>query len=163
MGELLDRQFQRQILRVVANDYPSATDIASTFGPQVNNSLKVNLAYLREHGLVEFNVNSNEDDQFPLPLETVVTAKGLDFLADDGGLSAILGVVTVQFSEDQFRKLLVEKISAADGAAEDKSAIIQAVEEMPANALNEVFSRAVDWGIEQAPEALGALKNALGL
>ncbi|WP_122075980.1 hypothetical protein [Pseudophaeobacter sp. EL27] len=163
MGELLDRGFQREILHVVANDYPSASDILATFGPQSNNSLKVNLAYLREHGLVEFNVHSNKDDQFPMPLQAVITAKGLDFLSDDGGLSAILGVVTVQFSEEQFRKLLLEKISAADGAAEDKSAIIQAIEEMPTNALNEVFSRAVDWGIEQAPEALGALQSALGL
>jgi hypothetical protein len=55
------------------------------------------LQYLAEHGLVNSGVRKSQsgdtEDQW-YEVGTKITAKGLDFLADDGGLSALLGAGT---------------------------------------------------------------------
>jgi hypothetical protein len=50
-----------------------------------------------------------------------ITAKGLDFLADDGGLSAVLGTVTVRLHADSIKELLLAKVEASAVPAEKKS------------------------------------------
>ena len=43
-----------------------------------------------------------------------ITAKGLDFLEDDGGLSAILGAITVKLDPDDLRALIAARIEESD-------------------------------------------------
>ncbi|WP_298938330.1 hypothetical protein [uncultured Ruegeria sp.] len=163
MGELLDRGFQREVLHTIANDYPGSTDIEAAFGTQGNNFLKVNLAYLREHGLVNFSVHGTKDDQYPMPIEAVITARGLDFLADDGGLSAILGAVTIRFDEAQIRDLLLQRVALASGDDTMKSELIEIIKQMPAEGLRELASRAISYGIEKAPDGIETLKAFFNL
>ena len=47
-----------------------------------------------------------------------ITAKGIDFLEDDGGLSAILGVVTVKLHADTLREMLAKKIDASSASSD---------------------------------------------
>ncbi len=64
-----------------------------------------------------------------------ITAAGLDFLADDGGLSAILGVVTVKVHADTIRDLIAAKIDTADLPVEKKSALKKQLAALPETAL----------------------------
>ncbi|WP_127111711.1 hypothetical protein [Shimia sediminis] len=163
MGELLDRGFQHHILQEMANDYPAASRIKATFGEQSDNMLKVNLAYLHEHGLIACNWHPTLDDPYPLPTSGTITAAGLDFLADDGGLSSILGVVTIRFDDETLRALLLEKIQNGDGDPDMKSQMIAAVKAMPAEAIKAVGEKAISYGISAAPAGLLAFKSFIGL
>ena len=163
MGELLNRGEQLRILNEMAADYPAPSGITETFGPQENNQLSVNLSYLHEHGLIECNWHPTLDNPYPLPESGKITAAGLDFLADDGGLSAILGVVTVRFDDQTLKAMLVDRIEAEDGDNNLKTQMISVVKSMPAEALKSVSERAIAYGIAAAPVGLNALRTHLGI
>jgi hypothetical protein len=81
----LDRALQRQILEFLQERYPNSVDTAllpcaGAVGYQGN------LHYLSEHGLIE---GSSLADQGPDFIMVRITARGMDFLADDGGVEAI--------------------------------------------------------------------------
>ena len=46
---------------------------------------------------------------------------GIDFLTDDGGLSAILGVVTVKLHSDTIQALIAAKIDQAEISDSEKA------------------------------------------
>ena len=75
-----------------------------------------NVYYLKGHGLVDYP----DDSKCSYIYNLRITAKGIDFLADDGGLSAILGVVTVKLHGDTIQALLAAKIDEADIPPEEK-------------------------------------------
>ena len=85
-----------------------------------------NIMYLEEHGLlrrldfhgkpVPFYDLSGADKDF-----YIATAKGIDFIQQDGGLSAILGVVTVKLHSDTIQALLAAKIDEAKISQEEKN------------------------------------------
>jgi hypothetical protein len=91
----LSRELQRQILERLADAYPDEIfEVALEF-PEVDRfSVFYNLQYLSEHALVNSGVRKSQsgdtEDQW-YELGTKITAVGLDFLADDGGLGAIFG------------------------------------------------------------------------
>lgn len=147
MGELLNRKYQLEILNAMAESYPAVSKIVDTFGNQENNSLKVNLAYLNEHGLIECKSYQTHDDPYPLPTIGKITAAGLDFLTDDGGLSAILGVVTVRFDDETLRALLIERIEEENEDPGVKSRMTEVVKSMPAAAIKAIGDKAIDLGI----------------
>lgn len=157
-GSRLDRRLQRRILESLREHYPGQVgpedlDLGLT---QDDRSWNVNAHYLREHGLIE--ALAAGDLGGPALVAACITAKGMDFLEDDGGLSAILGVVTVQFEEDTLRALLAAKIDASGLPAEKKSAIKARFSEMGTEALKEVTQRFVTMALERWPEALQALE-----
>lgn len=103
----LDRARQRQVLEALASCYPSYGNDFFAVGEESNEV--ANLWYLREHELIEASLDQTLGGSFIFS-GARITAKGLDFLADDGGLSAILGTVTVKLHADTIRELLIAKI-----------------------------------------------------
>ena len=97
-----------------------------------------NLQYLAEHGLVVF------DDKTRITATVKITAKGIDFLMDDGGLSAILGVVTVKLHSDTIQALLNTKIDQADIPPEEKSKLKVILSKMGDVALAKLTEKAID-------------------
>lgn len=92
---ILDRKLQRQLLDQTAAIYPDALQIQSFDLPEPVTS--ANLKYLEEHGLLRLLSSSNElGGQAYRVFSAEITAKGLDFLAQDGGLSAILNPADAQ-------------------------------------------------------------------
>ena len=94
----LDRELQRQILEKLADAYPDEIfEVAPEFPGVDRFFVFFNLQYLAEHGLVNSGVRKSQsgdtEDQW-YEVGTKITATGLDFLADDGGLGAILGAGT---------------------------------------------------------------------
>ncbi len=81
-----------------------------------------------------------------------ITAQGIDFLADDGGLSAILGVVTVKFKEDQLRKILEKKIDASSLNVTEKSWLRSTVEKLSTESLKHLTLKLLDKGLEHMPD-----------
>lgn len=161
MGELLDREFQKQILTDVAGLYPQAADIQRSYGHQDDNRLLVNLHYLHEHGLVDFRFTEFLDRT--LKMHTVkITAKGMDFITQDGGLSAILGVVTVKLHDETIRELLIKKVEEAPGDATVKSNLVEKIKALPADALGKITMDGLDKALSTAPKLLDLLSGLLG-
>lgn len=156
MGELLDREYQRIILQSLANHYPQSPEIFQLFGHQVDNGLLVNLCYLAEHGLVE-NLRADDDGGVDI-VSARITARGLDFLQDDGGLTAILGVVTVKLDDATIRDLIVQKVEDNEPDPTIRQRIIHAIRDIPAEAMKSVTMRALDIGLSNGPNLVAALK-----
>lgn len=157
MGELLDRAFQLQTLRELAAFYPEGSRPI----PREDRIATVNIFYLMEHGLIEAKVERTNAGRSLF--DAKITAKGLDFLADDGGLSAILGIITVRLHDDTIRALLVSKVEASDADATTKGQLIAAIRALPAEALTKLAEKAMDSGLDQLPQAIELLRGWIGL
>ncbi len=161
MQQYLDREAQLGILTRLAGVYPQSPRVDETFNARSPQFL-VNLYYLSEHGLVEGDW-INAPDGSKIAHRFKITAKGLDFLQDDGGLSAILGTITVRLHDDTIRALLIERIEKSDADPDTKGSIIAAIKALPAEGLRKLAEKALDAGIERLPEAIGPLRGWLGL
>ena len=116
---MLDRALQRQILELLREHYPRGA-IPVRDLELGEERAAANLRYLEEHGLCESGVTSGVDGYLAFGSSTI-TAAGLDFLEDDGGLSAILSVVTVKLHADTIRSLIDAKIETSSMPTEEKS------------------------------------------
>jgi hypothetical protein len=81
----IDRPLQRQILTALADQYPLSV-IVDTLQGAGEPHFQQNLHYLRERGLIE---GSGDVDKGIAILMARITASGIDFLEDDGGLDAL--------------------------------------------------------------------------
>ena len=82
--------------------------LVNLFGTERN--LYSNLWYLYQHGLIEdFHLKTRAlyDDITDLILieKIKITTKGVDFIRDDGGLSAIINVTTIKIHNETLDKL----------------------------------------------------------
>lgn len=155
----LDRNLQREFLSKLYKVYPYSITydyyinaaIAQTNGvieaeedDGVSFVLKqsANLQYLAEHGLVAFDDKAVISDTV-ISTTVKITAKGIDFLTDDGGLSAILGVFTVKLHSDTIQALL-NKIDQTDIPPEEKSRLKGILNRMGDVALTKFTEKAID-------------------
>jgi len=144
----LNRELQRQILERLAIDYPNAVEKKNLPGDR--GDTRECIYYLEEHGLVR-------QWQPDLSSDVVsITAGGLDFLADDGGLGAVLGVVTIRLHEDTIRDLLIKRVEKSEDDPTVKQNVVAKLKALPADALGQLVERALDAGLEKLPK-LGTL------
>ncbi|WP_232829677.1 hypothetical protein [Rahnella sp. NRRL B-41462] len=96
-----DREKQKELLEILSRYFPQSPDmdgeieIKSLF--ESDEEFFPNAMYLEEHGLVITNALYGFQG---VTIEThlmKITAKGIDFILQDGGLGAILGVQTIKF------------------------------------------------------------------
>jgi hypothetical protein len=153
----LDRDLQHQILTMAAAAYPAPIH-PNNFNPLIKpldqQLLGANLLYLHQHGLLTKAVAVGADGHISLYCPAA-TAAGMDFLADDGGLSAILGVVTVKLHSDTIRDLIEARIANDPKLAEaEKSKLKEAIRNLPAKTFEQISTKAVEYGLTHGPDAL---------
>ena len=81
MAKRPSRSFQLDMLKALARCYPDAMEMPAAFGAGTETWLKARLIQMRDQGLVEFVVQPNRFERFPLPSKITITAAGLDFVA----------------------------------------------------------------------------------
>ena len=155
---IVSRETQHAILEKLQRFYPDRTDLRLTWD---ETELAANLLYLEEHGLVDSGVEYR-GNKFVGYSWSKITATGIDFLADDGGLAAILKTFTVKLHADTIRDLLAKKVDEADLPADEKSRLRKAVEGLPATALAAGAGDLVKMGLDHAPGALGYIRALIG-
>ena len=159
----LDRPLQRKILEVLREHYPAAhfTNRMEHLHEDPQH-LMANAAYLLADGLIdgEIRMTSTGRGDF-LPTRFAITAAGLDFLEDDGGLSAILGTVTVKMHADSIRDLILAQIEVADLESSAKAQLTDTVQSLPAKALEGVVGGLAREGLARMPNAIGWLQTTL--
>jgi hypothetical protein len=166
---MLDRTLQRRILERLAETYPVGTyTLEQDLGlPDEDQGVLVNTQYLAEHMLVVSGYQRRGllgvPDEFLAVGAHTITAKGLDFLADDGGLSAILGVVTVRLDTGTLRALLEARIDASPAPEVEKSRLKKALHSMSAELWAEATKRLATEALDRAPDALALVRTLLAL
>lgn len=159
----LDRDLQLKILKALASKYPEAPfrfpdgfELAKT-----DEEVVANLWYLAEHKLVtaKFHI---EGRSISLNGSTRITAAGMDFLADDGGMSAILGTVTIKFHQDTLRQLIELRLENAQLPEAEKGSLLKTVRELPADSIKHLTTKLLDLGMENLPRAVELIRTALG-
>ena len=155
---IINRPAQHTLLKQLEEHFPKALSLkrlAALVPGLDEEALFRNLIYLVGHGLIEQKVQlqpgyySDDSTKF---LVYAITSNGIDFLAADGGVAAILSTVTVKLHDDTLRALLLAKIDASVPDASTKSRLRKAVEEMSNAGLKEIGTEAVKAGIQNAPD-----------
>lgn len=154
---VIDRALQRSMLEKLAAAFPeqvNAEDLCADTEVGTRN-----LLYLEGHGLVRNTTSRTTGGIYVAASE--ITHLGIDFLQDDGGLSAILGTVTVKLHADTLRELLEARITAADLPPAEKKRLIDHLRALPAEALKHVTKRLIDLALERMPDAVPLLQRLL--
>lgn len=165
----LDREYQKHILRMLEEKFPLSLELADAERLRDGRdglALAANVSYLEQHGLI--HPGSIRPPTFTAPMDVNIRAlgithRGMDFLADDGGLSAILGVVTIKLHEDTLKELVAMKIQQSDLPPADKSIWLDALKKLPAEATKHLAVKLMDAGLAHAPDALRQVGSMLGL
>lgn len=154
--KFMDRALQREILLELQNAYPGAADLQRLDPDEDLPSIQA-LAYLEGHELIKVAWSKRIDIRGKQPMNATITAKGLDFLADDGGLSAILGVVTVRVHEDTMKQWLLAAVEKAPVSPEERSGLQKAIRSLPGKAAEKLIDKLLDLGVEHLPGAIPQL------
>ena len=101
--------------------------------------LRENLIYLSSHGLLEQKGSSYR-----------ITHKGIDFIEDDGGLSAILNVSTVKLHPSTL-DLITSAIDASSLNPSDKQKMIDQLKSLPADSIKQILTELVNKGVGYLP------------
>ncbi|HQT89600.1 MAG TPA: hypothetical protein PK677_13795 [Acidiphilium sp.] len=156
---MLDRKMQNNILRKLKDAYPRTLLIFELI--EGDEGVKyTNLAYLKELGLITGGMQASGNSLGYT--HSAITARGLDFLEDDGGLSAILGTVTVKLHSDTIRDLISAKIEASTLPATEKDQIKARLKSLPATALQAATLDLLRMGLERAPDAVQMIQRLCG-
>lgn len=147
----LDRDLQRRILAELRNLYPMTCNPNDLFADVEPRHLMANLCYLAGHHLIALPTREIAGTM-PHAYLAGITCKGLDFLADDGGLSAVLGVVTVRMHDETIKTLIQTYLDASDADPGVKAQLTEMIRSLPAAATKEVELAAIQQGLRSLPD-----------
>ena len=145
----VDRDLQQEILRRLNNVYPEWEHPASVVDePHVI----ANLCYLRDHGLIEARLERLVGpDKLWSFAGAKITVKGIDFIAADGGLSAILDVTTVRIHDDTIKDLIEARITSSSLEPADKQRYLDRLRSLPADATRQAVLELTKKGVDSLP------------
>ena len=154
---MLDYEIIRNVLTVLREAYPrgiyySQAHCLAHMGHE--QAYKV-LFYLKGHGMIDFAVQETLGGQIAIG-KVSITAKGIDFLEPDGGLTALAAPV-IRLSPDSLVAILNEALAARDIPAEEKGVIRKMLESAGAEGLKTIVQDLVRAGIKYAPDLLRTL------
>jgi len=157
---MIDRALQKELLEQLAASYPERNREILKNDDADEKKKITNLLYLQEHELVDAGLKQSLSGDYGF-FGSKITAKGLDFLADDGGLTAVLGLVTVKLHADTIRDLLESKISTSTLPLEEKKRLSKNLGAIGSEALKVITKNLVEKGIESLPNAAHWLQTML--
>lgn len=158
----LDRKFQLELLIKLSEAFPSGFDFddGSDKSDEFKKKYAVNLVYLSEHGLIDVSIRQNLSGSFQFG-RPKITAKGLDHLENDGGLSAILGVVVVRLHDETVRNLVEMAIRSSELDQPNKQKLISQLRSLPGDSIKHLVLKLLDMALESGPAAIASIGKYL--
>lgn len=154
----IDREYQLGLLKKLEDKYPEC--FIFFLEEQTDEILVKNAWYLDQHGLIECTKGIYASGGAYIASATL-TEKGIDFLAADGGLGAILGVVTIKLHQDTLIQLLEAKIHNLSESPDDKKKLLDQLRSLPADAIRRLTMKLLDMGLDKLPDVFQLLQKAL--
>lgn len=155
-----NRERQRTILGEAAVIYPEWLDCSHGVAGSTAEEAHADVRYLAGHDLIEIR-EAQYLDQTVEQVAIRPTSRGIDFLEDDGGLSAILGVVTIKLHDDTLKSLIEARILQSDLPQPDKKRWLDQLRELPAETTKHLVLKLVDLGLANGPAAIAAIGTYL--
>lgn len=156
-SEKFSRARQLELLEAAKAVYPGSTHFRDLQERNRHQPLAADASYLVGHGLLEWIAGPAVSSHTGYR----ITSKGIDFLEDDGGLSAILGVVTVKLHADTVRELLIQRLDESPGETTVKGKVREQLKALPAEAIQSIAQRLISEGLNRLPDAVQWLQTAL--
>lgn len=163
----VDRNLQFQILERLKQTYPFPMnvdariffeDIAGSVG---NDTLIANLLYLEEHGLLKSGLIPTAQRTYgPAHTGLIITAKGIDFLEGDGGLSAILNCVTVRIHDETLARI-AKFLEQSQLPEDQKKELLSRLRELPFDATKHLVCKLLDVALDKVPDALQLVQKLI--
>ena len=160
-----DRSAQRHLLQLLYDAHPyeiSDDALQSVYDAFENEDILIsNLIYLEEHGLIKNSIDCDLDGIHINTPGLRITKDGIDFIRDDGGLKAILGVMTIRFHDETLDEL--ERIinSSTSATTEDKKKLLSQLRTLPADAIKQLTIRLLGQGLDHLPDVFHVIQKAL--
>jgi hypothetical protein len=158
----INRALQRDMLLEMQGAYPNPVRGFSGQDGGLSDPGLSNLFYLQEHGLCDAHLSQGIDGHWSWG-GAKITAKGLDFLEEDGGLSAILSVVTIKLHADTLRDLIAAKIDSSGASEAEKSALRMRLKKLSGTALEAASTDLVKQGLDHLPDAVHWIRALVGI
>ncbi|MGK0129806.1 hypothetical protein ACR2RM_06830 [Pseudomonas aeruginosa] len=158
----VDRELQKRLLQALAGCYPSSnfTNKLSELLGFDHHQLCCNASYLIEHGLLDGEIRMTHDGRNSMmPGRLKITAAGLDFIEEDGGLTAILGTVTVRLHADSIRELIALQVENSKLSEPEKTGLLKGVKSLTKAGLEEAVKYLVQQGLARSPDAIPYLQT----
>lgn len=145
----LDRALQKHLLHKLANSYPArCAGLYSDDDETADNEL-ANLLYLEEHGLVVSGMTRSPSGKLVYTGGAMITAKGLDLIANDGGIAAILDTCTLRLDGNAIRAMIEAKIETADLPRAEKERLIELLGKLSRTAMGTLTVQLIEAGLDQ--------------
>jgi hypothetical protein len=158
----LDRDLQRRLLTAMADVHPEPLICDQAGFDSSDRAWTSACTYLRDLGLISIEQSATLNGP-QLVITATITARGLDFLQDDGGLSAALSVVTVRLEADTLKQLIAARVEASDAPEAEKSRIRDWLKSAGSEALSQATQRLVEAALDSAgPAAIRLLGTLAG-
>lgn len=164
-----DRTLQLEVLNALVDcaprslTYPQELELIEKF--QDEDHFIACLLYLEMHGLISNPLIKSqtlgEGVKYIFNSHSCyITEKGIDFLLDDGGLSAILKVQTVRLHNDTITAL-EDIIRVANMPEDQKNGLISKLRELPADAIKHLTLQLLTQGALNLPSAIRLIQKVL--
>ncbi|MCP1229842.1 hypothetical protein [Acetobacter indonesiensis] len=158
------KQRLRELLTWIAdteahNGYPISEGPKNPDG-DIPDEVFRDIRYLADHGLCRPEYLEQHNDMRWHWAEPVrITTQGLDWLSEDGGLTAEKRTLTVKFDEDQFKALLIAKVDQSDATEEEKSKVKEAISKGSTVVLQAALTEVTKTGIAFLPHGFQWLQK----
>lgn len=147
----MDKVTQNQILEFLKNNYPNEVYFPEheQFKDRIQNQeFQAALYYLSEHNLIELKNIRRAIGVHGQVLGAKMLAKGMDYLAPDGGLTEYFNAITVKFDAENIRQTIYDHINSSEIDNEKKKGILSHLKNFSVDTLHEIAQQAILKGLE---------------
>ncbi|WP_395490723.1 hypothetical protein ACG1VR_08765 [Cedecea davisae] len=157
-----DRGLQEKILEECISAYPDYTyftQFIQVHDKYDENVISANINYLEEHRLITIR-NRSSDDPYTYFDHMRATVTGVDFLLNDGGLSAILKVQTINLHNDTITAI-EDLVKLSNLTEQEQASVASKLRGLPASAITHLTNELISKAVSAAPAALPIIQKFL--
>ncbi|WP_062208363.1 hypothetical protein [Aureimonas sp. AU12] len=162
MTEILDRNLQGRVLGQLAPLFPAGLQVWDLLEDEDRGAVTAALVYLEQHRLLTIDWMDDPDGD-RTPVFATISALGLDFLSDDGGLRGFRDRKSVRLKDADLRELLTGRIRHCEEEEDDRERLIAELARMPNEGLRDIALDLIRLGLANHSVAIGMVKGRLGI
>lgn len=156
-----DRALIPEMLEAAAEEFPNGIDPRRFNDEHGLEVVTATIGYMESHGLLK-TIPRKRMGTIDSYAEITITHEGIDYISDDGGLTAELGVVTVRLEAETIHTLIMAQIECTDAPRHEKNLLRRQLEALPEEGLRHLTSQLIRQGLEAAPDAIRLLRTLIG-
>lgn len=119
------------------------------------------ITYLSAHGLVQVDLKRGHN-RYVLLAPPELTAKGVDFIRKDGGLSAMIDRANVSYQlHEALLSELLHHIQRSHESVPRKEALSSQLRALPAETIKHLYLKFLDQGASRLPEVFQLIQTLL--